>query len=542
MKRTSSESHQVHLNGRVVREFGKATEVLKVFLWGQEIGRLAWHDARKTTFFVYNPEFLKGALDVAPLAASIHNPLSTRAIFGEAERIYQKLPSFIADSLPDAWGNKLFEQWRKDNHLTERNVTSLEKLAFIGKRGMGALEFVPEIKRGAMTDKIDIKALADLAEKIAIERDNVRILPDESLTLQSLIAVGTSAGGRQPKGIIAINKKNGEIRSGQTDVKPDYDYYILKFGDKMRSSAELEQAYYEMALAAGINMMESRLLEVDGVNHFLTKRFDRNETGKLHTQTLAAMDPEADSYEKLFAVCRKLHLPEVDCQELYRRMVFNILANNTDDHHKNFTFVMKRPNSESHQTRLNGRVVREEGVANQQVTWRLSPAYDMTYIFDTGGYLPNREHCLMIGGKLQGITRDDAIQFARDNGIRRPDAIIREVVAALKQFRAVATKYGVSEQWTGMVETTIIDQLKAWGEWQEDAAMPEMIINGHSVSNIRMEQAYKGNYHLLAEIDGKERKFVIGKNKEEFALIEKTGLANLTSEQLQAMIEKYFFS
>ena len=474
-------------------------DVLKVFLWGQEIGRLSWHDTRKTTFFVYNPEFLKGTLDIAPLAASIHHPLSTRAIFGEAERIYQKLPSFIADSLPDAWGNQLFEQWRKDNNLTERSVTSLEKLAFIGKRGMGALEFVPEIKRGAMSDKIDIKALADLAEKIAIERDNVRILPDESITLQSLIAVGTSAGGRQPKGIIAINKKNGEIRSGQTDVKPDYDYYILKFGDKARSSAELEQAYYEMALLAGINMMESRLLEVDGVNHFLTKRFDRNETGKLHTQTLAAMDPEADSYEKLFAVCRKLHLPEVDCQELYRRMVFNILANNTDDHHKNFTFVMDR-----------------------QGTWRLSPAYDMTYIFDTGGYLPNKDHCLMIGGKLQGITRD--------------------VVAALKQFRTIATKYDVSEQWTGRVETTIIDHLKAWGEWQEDAVVPELTINGHLVSNIRIEQAYKGNFHLLAEIDGKERKFVIGKNKEEFALIEKTGIANLSADQLNAMAEKYFFS
>jgi serine/threonine-protein kinase HipA len=376
---------------------------------------------------------------------------------------------------------------------------------------------VPEIKRGAMTDKIDIKALADLAEKIAIERDNVRILPDESLTLQSLIAVGTSAGGRQPKGIIAINKKNGEIRSGQTDVKPDYDYYILKFGDKMRSSAELEQTYYEMALAAGINMMESRMLEVDGVNHFLTKRFDRNETGKLHTQTLAAMDPEADSYEKLFAVCRKLHLPEVDCQELYRRMVFNILANNTDDHHKNFTFII-----------------------DQQGIWRLSPAYDMTYIFDTGGYLPNREHCLMIGGKLQGITRDDAIQFARDNGIRRPDAIIRDVVASLKQFRAIATKYGVSEQWTGRVETTIIDHLKTWGEWQDDAAMLVLNINDHSVSNIRMEQAYKGNYHLLAEIDGKERKFVIGNNKEEFSLIEKTGIANLSIDQLRAMVEKFF--
>jgi serine/threonine-protein kinase HipA len=381
---------------------------------------------------------------------------------------------------------------------------------------MGALEFVPEIKRGSMSGQIDIKALADLAEKIAVERENVKILPDESLTLQSLIAVGTSAGGRQPKGIIAIDRKTGVIRSGQIDVEPNLDYYILKFGDKSRSTAELEQAYYEMATSAGINMMESRLLEVDGVNHFLTRRFDRNETGKLHTQTLAAMDPEADSYEKLFAVCRKLHLPEVDCQELYRRMVFNILANNTDDHNKNFTFIMDR-----------------------QGTWRLSPAYDMTYIFDTGGYLPNKDHCLMIGGKLQGITREDAIQFARDNGIRRPDAIIRDVVASLKQFRTIAEKYGVLEQWTGRVESTIISHLKAWGEWQEDTVMTELTINGHLVSNIHIEQAYKGNYHLLANIDGKERKFVIGKNKEEFLQIEKTGISNLSADQLWAMVRKY---
>ena len=492
-------------------------EVLRVFLWGQEIGRLAWHDARKTSYFMYNPEFLKGTLDVAPLAASIHNPLSTRAIFGEAERIYQKLPSFIADSLPDAWGNQLFEQWRKENNLTERNVTSLEKLAFIGKRGMGALEFVPEIDRGAIAGKIDIKALADLAEKIAIECENVRILPDESLTLQSLIAVGTSVGGRQPKGIIAIDKNTGEIRSGQIDVETNLDYYILKFGDKTRSSAELEQTYYEMATAAGINMMESRLLEVDGVNHFLTKRFDRNETGKLHTQTLAAMDPEADTYEKLLVVCRKLHLPEVDCQELYRRMVFNILANNTDDHHKNFTFVMTR-----------------------QGIWRLSPAYDMTYIFDTGGYLPNKEHCLMIGGKLRNITRDDVVQFARDNGIRRPDAIIRDVADSLKQFRTIATKYGVSKEWTGRVEATIIGHLKSWGEWQDTDTPSEQVFNVHVVSNIRINQAYKGNFHLLATIDGQERRFVLGKNKEGYALIEKTGITNLTAEQLRMLVETFF--
>ena len=492
-------------------------EVLKVFLWGQEIGRLAWHEARKTTFFVYNPEFLKGTLDVAPLAASIHHPLNTRAIFGEAERIYQKLPSFIADSLPDAWGNQLFEQWRKDNKLTERSVTSLEKLAFIGKRGMGALEFVPEVERGTMNDKIDSKALADLAEKIAVERENVRILPDESLTLQSLIAVGTSAGGRQHKCIIAMNHETGEIRSGQVDHEPGFDYYILKFGDKVRSSAELEQTYYEMAMAAGISMMESRLLEVDGTKNFLTKRFDRNETGKLHTQTLAAMDPEADSYEKLFAVCRKLHLPETDCQELFRRMVFNILANNTDDHHKNFTFVM-----------------------NQQGIWRLSPAYDMTYIFDTGGYLPNKEHCLMIGGKYQDITLDDIISFASEIGIRAPKSIIRKVASAVSSFRSLAEKNEVKEEWTGRVESTIINHLKAWGEWQEEINTPELVINGHSVSNIRIEQAYKGNFYLLATIDGKERKYVIDKNREAFSLIEKTGIANLTTEQLKAMAETCF--
>ena len=198
-------------------------------------------------------------------------------------------------------------------------------------------------------------------------------------------------------------------------------------------------------------------------------------------------------------------------------MVFNILANNTDDHNKNFSFIM-----------------REDG------TWQLAPAYDITYIIDSGGFLPNEDHCMYIRAKLRNISRDDVMQFARDNGIRRPDAIIRNVVDSLKQFRSVAEKNGVSEEWTGMVETTIIDHLKAWGEWQENAITPEFTINDHSVSNIRIEQAYKGNFHLLASIDGKECKYVIGKNKEVFSLIEKTGIANLTAEQLKAMVETYF--
>lgn len=208
--------------------------------------------------------------------------------------------------------------------------------------------------------------------------------------------------------------------------------------------AELEQTYYEMAIEAGINMMESRLLEVEGTKHLLTKRFDRDQSGKIHTQTLAAMNPETNSYENILTVCRKLHLPETDSQEVFRRIVFNILANNTDDHNKNFSFVMDRKG-----------------------TWRLSPAYDITYIFDTGGFLPNKEHCLMIGGKLQDISRDDVISFAAECGIRRPDAIIRKVVAALKQFRSVAVKNGVRDEWIGRIETTIIDHLKAWGLWED---------------------------------------------------------------------------
>ena len=438
-------------------------------------------------------------------------------VWGEDAKIYQKLPAFVADSLPDAWGNQLFDLWRQQNHLANADITPLDKLSFIGKRGMGALEFQPEVSHNRKTTKIDMKSLADLALRIYAERENARIKPEESITMQSLLTVGTSAGGRQPKAIIAINRKNGEIRSGQVAGLKDYEYYLLKFGDSQYSSAELEMAYYELATTAGINMMPSELYPVEGNNHFLTKRFDRDGEKKIHTQTLAAICPDADSYEQLLAVCRKLHLPDADSQEVFRRMVFNILANNTDDHNKNFSFIMH-----------------EDG------TWQLSPAYDITYIIDTGGFLPNEDHCMYIRAKLRNITRDDVIQFARDNGIRRPDAIIHDVVEALKQFRTVAKKYGVSNEWTGRVESTIIDHLKAWGEWKESDQAPDFTINGHSVSNIRVEQTYKGLYHLLAVIDGEERKFVIGKNKQSFSLIEKTGIANLTAEQLKSMTETHF--
>ena len=472
---------------------------LKVILWGEEIGRLAWDARRRLSYFMYNPTFLKKGLNISPLVAPVDGVRGLTPIWGEEAKIYQKLPAFVADSLPDAWGNQLFDLWRQQNHLSNADITPLDKLSFIGKRGMGALEFVPEVSRERRVEKIDIKSLASLAERIFTERENARILPEESITMQSLLTVGTSAGGRQPKAIVAINRKNGEVRSGQISGLEDFDYCLIKFGNSQYCSAELEMTYYKLATMAGINMMPSELYQVDGNNHFMTKRFDRKDGKKVHTQTLAAINPDADSYEQLIAICRKLHLPETDCYEVFRRMVFNVLANNTDDHNKNFSFIM-----------------------NEDGTWRLAPAYDITYIFDSGGFLPNEDHCMYIRAKLRGITRDDVIQLAKDNGIRRPDAIIRDIVKAIKQFRVVATKYGVAEQWIGRIETTIADHLKSWGELEAiTCSTGEFVINGHTVKNIRMEQAYKGNF-------------------QEFSLIESIGIANLSSDQLKEMMEKYF--
>lgn len=492
-------------------------KLLRVILWDEEIGRLVWDERRRLSYFTYNPEFVKKGLNISPLSAPVTGVRALAPVWGESEKIFQRLPAFVADSLPDAWGNQLFDLWRQQNHLSGADINPLDKLSFIGRRGMGALEFLPEVSHERKTEKIDMKSLADLAERIFVERENARILPEESITMQSLLTVGTSAGGRQPKAIIAINRKTGEIRSGQISGLEDFDYYLLKFGNSEYCSSELEMTYYELATTAGINMMPSELYAVENNKHFMTKRFDRNGTKKVHTQTLAAIYPDAESYEQLIAVCRKLHLPEADCQEVFRRMVFNVLANNTDDHNKNFSFIM-----------------------NEDGSWRLAPAYDMTYIIDRGGCLPNEEHCMFIRAKFRGITREDAIAFARDNGIRRPEAVIRDVVASLKKFRQAALKYGVEKEWIGRVETTIIKHLRDWGEWDSQPSSSAIVINGHIVKNVCIEETYKGNYHLYADIDDVEHKFVIGKNKEEFSYIKQTGVANISNGELTKMAEKYF--
>ena len=492
------------------------TKILKVMLWGREVGRLCIDPRRHLPYFEYNREWIENGLDISPLDASIKLPQSLRPIFGASEKMYQKLPPFLADSLPDAWGNALFEQWRLQQGIKPGEITSLDKLAFIGKRAMGALEFFPETYDFNPVEDIKLKALIDLAEQISTQRENAHIDSDQSLTMQALMAVGTSAGGRQPKAIIAINNETGAVRSGQIGGLKGFEYCILKFGIKERSTAELEMTYYEMAIRAGIKMMPCWMMDVEGDKHFVTKRFDREGEKKFHMQTLAALYPEADSYERLLWVCRKMRLSELDSEEIFRRMVFNILANNTDDHNKNFSFLM-----------------------DEQGRWSLSPAYDLTYIFNTGGFLPETRHCLMIRGKYEGITLEDVMALAAENGIRKAESIISEVGKAVLEFRTFAGRNGVKEQWISAVENTLNGNLESWGLANAKATYSYLDTDGRRIENARLEQQYKGNYHLLATIDGKERKYVIRKKTPEHDKISSMGMDNLLEDYLKQLISRF---
>ena len=492
------------------------TKILKVMLWGKEVGRLSLDFRRGMPYFEYNRDWVENGLDVSPLNASIKRPQNLRPIFGASEKIYQKLPPFIADSLPDSWGNELFEQWRQQQKIMVGDITPLDKLAFIGKRAMGALEFEPETYRFSSVENLNLNSLIALAKRVYTERENAHVMPEESLDMQSLLAVGTSAGGRQPKAIVAINRETREIRSGQIEGLKNFDYCLLKFGTKERSTAELEMVYYEMATRAGISMMPCWLMAVEGEKHFVTKRFDRDHGRKLHMQTLAALYPEADSYESLLWVCRKMRLSERDSEEIFRRLVFNVLANNTDDHNKNFSFLM-----------------------DESGRWSLAPAYDMTYIFSVGGYLPETHHCLLVKGKYTDITLHDVLELAADNGIRKADTIIADVVESLRSFRTLAEKNGVQERWISAVETTLQHNLEMWGFCPPRTFEPYTDANGRHVENLRIEQQYKGNYHLLATIDGTERKAIIRTKTVEHDEISRHGVPNLADEYLKRLVDKF---
>ena len=497
--------------------------VLKVRLWGKEVGSLRWDERKVVAYFAYSEEFLTSGLNPFPFVAPLGVAKSYLPIVGDKRKIFAGLPPFVADSLPDNWGSLVFEQWAQNQGLRSRDITPLDKLAYIGKRGIGALEYFPESDSGLEADNLAVDELARLACKIYEQRSEAHILPDESLTLQRLFEVGTSAGGRQPKAIVAINETTKEIRSGQIDGLKGFDYYILKFavGDGYPAT-QMEMTYYEMACKAGLRMMPSRFLEVEGEKHFLTKRFDRFDGNKVFTQTLAAVNPDAVSYEDLFDVCRRLKLSETEIREVFRFMVFNVFASNTDDHVKNISFIMSE----------NGE-------------WHIAPFYDLTFTADLNMPGVRYLHCLSLKGKLDGFTVQDVKSFGVGNGVKNPSEIIVQVCEAVSCFRELALKNGVPFIWVDRIEqylSSIVpeeykEKMSSWKPNQFSET-----IKGHSVSNVRFEMSANGNIHLMAVIDGFERKYVIAPKRAEFMEIMEKGFNTMPDAQKMEFVERLMFS
>lgn len=412
--------------------------IVQVSIWGKNVGLLSWDDKRGCSSFQFDRDFINNGLDIAPLVAPLSSAIVQRGfpISGNKEKPYYGLPEFIADSLPDHWGNVVFQKWLEANNLHTRQINAVDRLSFIGKRAMGAFEFQPaHIKEDASID-IELSSLYELANRIFNDRQNVSIDVNNGLIIEDLYKVGTSAGGQRPKAIIAIDETTGIIRSGQADLPQSFKHYILKFDTSKPDEfpfTKIEMAYYLMARDCGIDMMPSKLVEIEGTQNFLTQRFDRVDGIRIHTQTMAAMSSFADTYEDLFVIGRKINLTAEEQTQQYRRMVFNILAGNVDDHTKNFSFLMY-PNGE----------------------WHISPAYDLIFSIDPDSRF-FRNHELSVRGKRNNITRKDLIDFAKAQDIKNPANIIEQTIEVVKKFNDYAEQVGISEYWISRIQDILSD-------------------------------------------------------------------------------------
>lgn len=415
--------------------------VVEVRIWNKTVGLLSWDDKRGCSVFQFDKSFPQSGLNIAPLTAPLDSPYIQNAfpMFGNKEKLYAGLPEFIADSLPDHWGNVVFQKWLEANHLRSKQINAVDRLSFIGKRAMGALEFQPAHILEDASVNIELTSLYELANKIFMDRQDVAIDLSNSLIMEDLYKVGTSAGGQRPKAIIAIDDQTGVIRSGQADLPANFKHYILKFDTSKPKDfpfTKVEMAYYLMAKDAGITMVPSRLIEIEGTQNFLTQRFDRINGKRLHTQTLAAMSSLADTYEDLFVVGRKIKLTAIEQAQQFRRMVFNVLAVNVDDHTKNFSFIM-----------------------NEKGEWKLSPAYDLIFSADPDSHF-FRNHELSILGKRNNITRKDLLFFAQKQDIRNAANIIDEVTKAIGKFSEYAEQVGISEYWIKKIKKVLEEEGK----------------------------------------------------------------------------------
>ena len=413
----------------------------EVHLWGELIGVALWNEQGGYASFQYTPEFINKGIEVSPILM----PLSDRIYsFPElSSQTFLGMPGLLADALPDRFGRALLDQWLAMNNRTQANP--VERLCYQGKRCMGALEFAPAQNRGF--DEISVIEVASLVKVASNVLHNRAILqtnmgqPTEAL--MDILRVGTSAGGQRAKAVIAYNDETQEVRSGQLDAPKGFDYWLLKLDGVTNSQlgdpqhyGEIEYVYYLMAKLAGINMTECRLLHENNRSHFMTRRFDRVNGGKVHMQTLCGLTHSdynvrnSCSYEQAFAYMRQLYLPYPQAEEFFRRMVFNVVACNQDDHTKNISFLM-----------------------DQTGKWSLSPAYDMSWAYNSNG-IWTQTHQMSIRGKQKDITREDLLEVARQMNIKRPNELIDQVVDAVGQWQQLAMQYPIPQEIIDYIQST----------------------------------------------------------------------------------------
>ncbi|OFX41929.1 MAG: toxin HipA [Bacteroidetes bacterium GWA2_32_17] len=408
-----------------------------VKIWGTNVGAVAWDKATGVGSFEYDPGFLKLELDLSP----IKMPIDEVKVFSFHElrynTLFKGLPGLLADVLPDRYGSMLINTWLAHNGRAMDSMNPVELLCFIGVRGMGALEFEPPIYESNNTaTKVEINEIIKFANEILSGRKNfsTNLHKNEEKALLDIIKIGTSAGGARAKAVIAYNTQTGEIKSGQANAPKGFSHWLIKFdgvSDKQLGSPQgygrVEMAYHLMAKDAGIEMSECRLLEENNRAHFMTRRFDRTENNeKLHIQTFCALqhfdfnDVNAFSYEQLFQTLRSLHIDYSQAEQLFYRMVFNVLSRNCDDHTKNFSFIMDKKGK-----------------------WKLAPAYDICFAYSPKNPWVSHQ-ALSINGKRENFTRNDFITLAKQMNIKKAESIINHI-------------YVISQDWNKYAKQTNVD-------------------------------------------------------------------------------------
>ena len=425
--------------------------VAAVELWGTRIGAVVLPDSNGVASFEYEPSFLASGIQLAPLMMALAARVYS---FPELQRrTFRGLPGLLADSLPDRFGNNLINAWLARQGRTPESFDAVERLCYTGQRGMGALEFKPVQGPSAQTSgAIQISELVALASEILSQQQGLATSfqgPEREEALQTILRVGTSAGGARAKALIVWNASTGEVRSGQLEAPPGFSHWLLKFdgvsGNKDKELEDpqgyglIELAYSRMARAAGITMTDCRLLDENGRQHFMTRRFDRDDAGnKLHMQSLGALahfdynEPGSYSYEQAFLVMRQLQLPIQALEEQYRRMVFNLIARNQDDHVKNIAFLMDRDGQ-----------------------WSLSPAFDITWSFNPAGDW-TATHQMSVNGKRDQFTRADLLAVGRSAQLKRgrAEAIAEEVIAAVRDWPLYAAEANVREESCSQIQAS----------------------------------------------------------------------------------------